>query len=137
MPASARLCAPPEIIKIDEARSLFGGADARAESVGRALRTGSKEQLLLPGGLGEGFPAERIALSLVQMPAARASSRTGVLSHLGRSTSIHGVGEVLTRLGTGWLGLGEGSGVIRQWEGKLGPQVMTGKPLVAFEQGEG
>ena len=66
MPASARLSVLLEVRKTDEACHLCRDADSGTGHVRRPLSSGSEEQLLLPGGLGEGFPEKRLALSLVQ-----------------------------------------------------------------------
>ena len=95
----------------------------------RGLSSGSAGLLLLPGGLGEGFPEKRLALR-------RASVSSGQLSHRGRSIIGHGTEEFQAGLGAGWVAgeLGD-SGVIRQWKGGLGPEVPAEKPWLASEQG--
>ena len=66
MTASPRLRVLLEVMKTDEGCRLCRDADSGTGHVRRPLSSGSEEQLLLPGGLGEGFLGKRLALSLVQ-----------------------------------------------------------------------
>lgn len=87
------------------------------------LSSGSAGQLLLPGGLGEGFRETRPALSLVQgFRQLRTALPPGQEHKLSWDGGVPGVFG-------GWLTaeLGD-SGVIRQWKGGLGPEVPTEKP---------
>lgn len=57
------------------------------------------------------------------MCGASGSFRTGELSYPGGHEQSHGVGDFMTCLETGWFGCVGESDVIRQWKGKLAPDM--------------